>query len=179
MDTPDDVVATKVSSPPASSAPGLSTKTMPPESSSSRSPLNELLDFALNFLSNSSNEQLLGVFGLLALVTYLILGRVGLLLIGAAVGVILHAHWEGPGHAHGVDGSQTTKKRRELALEVSKRLLDWNQRVLPLTESDGDGALVVTPEQLSTADLEYATFRPETAAALRSLTDAVVQDYVK
>ncbi|KAJ5802251.1 uncharacterized protein N7503_004701 [Penicillium pulvis] len=138
------------------------------------------LDSALEFLSTSSNERLLGVLGLLVIGTYIILGRLGLLLIGAALGAILHASWEGPAHSNNNDILSAPKKRRELALEVSKRLLDWPLRTISATRDEGtDGNIVAPPEDLSTSDLEYGTFRPATAAALRVLTDAVVKDYVK
>lgn len=137
----------------------------------------ELVNFALNFLSTSSNETLLGVFALLTLVTYVVLGRIGLVLIGVVLGVILHASWEGPGPDS--EGSRTPKKRRELALEVSSRLLDWPKRdSASLTQGDNDGSMSA-PEDLSSADLDYATFQPATASALKTLTDAVIRDYVQ
>ncbi|KAJ5988290.1 hypothetical protein N7481_003500 [Penicillium waksmanii] len=142
----------------------------------------ELMDHVLDFLSTSSNETLLGVFALLMLGTYIILGRVGLLLIGVSLGVVLHASWEGTSHRGG-NGETSSRKRKELALEVSHRLLDWPQRLASATvtaDSKPDsGALATSPENLSDEDLEYLTFRPATAAALRLLTDTVIKDYVK
>lgn len=141
--------------------------------------LQEAMDFTLNFLSTSSNEKLVGVFVLLTIVTYIVLGRVGLLLIGIALGVILHASWEGA-HGQGEEGLQLSKKRKELALEVSMRLLDWPKRVVSAEiDTQDNGNPVAAPEDLSATDLDYTTFRPATAAALRLLTDAVVKDYVK
>lgn len=139
----------------------------------------ELMDHALNFLATASNETLLGVFALLAFVTYIVLGRLGLVLIGIGLGVVLHASWEGT-HARSSEDSAAPQKRKELALEVSKRLLDWHRpatydQVVP----HDDSGTLTTPEDLSLADLEFTTFRPATAAALRSFTDAVVRDYVK
>ena len=153
----------------------------PPKQPGSDAPLpKDLLDASLNFLANSSNEALLGVFGLLAAMTYVILGRLGLLLIGIASGVILHASWEGPSHEKEGEEVRVSKKRRELALEVSKRLLDWSSRPVPAEAgNENEGNALVASEDLSAVDLEYATFRPATAAALRSLTDSVIQDYVK
>lgn len=139
----------------------------------------EVTDFALNFLSASSNERLLGVFALLTLMTYIILGRIGLLLIGVVLGILLHASWEGT-HEHGDEGSWKLKKRKELSLEVSRRLLDWPKPVASVGSSiANDTVSVAAPEDLSAKDLDYATFQPASAAALRLLTDAVVQDYVK
>ena len=141
--------------------------------------LQEAMDFTLNFLSASSNEKLVGVFALLTIVTYIVLGRVGLLLIGIVLGVILHASWEGA-HGQGEEGLQLSKKRKELALEVSMRLLDWPKRVVSAEiDTQDNGNPVAAPEDLSATDLDYTTFRPATAAALRLLTDAVVKDYVK
>lgn len=140
----------------------------------------ELMDRALDFLATASNETLLGVFALLAFVTYIVLGRVGLVLIGIGLGVVLHASWEGSTQTRSSEGSSTPKKRRELALEVSQRLLDWPKRaVSDQIATQNDSGTIAAPEDLSTADLEFTTFRPATAAALRSFTDAVVKDYVK
>lgn len=137
------------------------------------------MDRVLDFLSTSSNETLIGVFALLMLATYIILGRIGLLLIGVGVGVVLHASWEGTSH-DGASEQGSIKKRKELALEVSHRLLDWPSRsALVTTDSKQDSVLIASPEDLSNADLDYATFRPATATALRLLTDTVIKDYVK
>ncbi|KAJ5964640.1 PX-associated sorting nexin 13 [Penicillium vulpinum] len=141
----------------------------------------ELINAALKFLSTSTNETLLAVFALLALVTYIVLGRIGLLLIGVVVGVVLHASWEGSNneHADGALHAQKPNRRRELALEVSNRLLDWPKRANASgTQREGDGSICM-PEDMSSAELEYATFQPATAVALRTLTDAVIKDYVK
>jgi hypothetical protein len=137
----------------------------------------ELVNFALNFISTSSNETLLGVFALLILVTYVVLGRIGLVLIGVVLGVVLHASWDGPGPVS--EGLRAPNRRRELALEVSSRLLDWPKRDgASLTQGDNDGSMSA-PEDLSPADLDYATFQPATASALKTLTDAVIRDYVQ
>ncbi|KAJ5170658.1 PX-associated sorting nexin 13 [Penicillium coprophilum] len=108
----------------------------------------EFINTTLNFLSASTNETLLGVLALLVFVTYIILGRIGLLLIGVAVGVVLHASWEG-------------------------------SDIEPADGGGGDDGSTSTLEDLSSTDLEYATFQPATAVALRTLTDAVIKDYVK
>jgi len=176
----DDVPASKPTAPELTASPEHIQDTTSPERPFHTGLLKECLDSALEFLSTSSNERLLGVLGLLVIGTYIILGRLGLLLIGAALGAILHASWEGPAHFNNNDILSMPKKRRELALEVSKRLLDWPLRTISATSDEGtDGNIVAPPEDLSTSDLEYGTFRPETAAALRALTDAVVKDYVK
>jgi hypothetical protein len=184
MDSSSDDAVDPIKSKAAPSGPNAPSDRMRNDSTtetpiSTKGLVQEVMDMVLNFLSTSSNEKLASVFALLTIVTYIVLGRVGLLLIGVALGVILHASWEGaPGH--GGEGLQSPKKRRELALEVSKRLLDWPKRV-GSTELDTheNGNPVITPEDLSVADLDFKVFRPATAAALRLLTDAVVKDYVK
>ncbi|EKV10692.1 hypothetical protein PDIG_55300 [Penicillium digitatum PHI26] len=140
----------------------------------------ELINATLNFLSASTNETLLGVFALLALVNYIILGRIGLLLIGVAVGVVLHASWEGSDdeHPHQTSHAQKFNRRRELALEVSNRLLDWPKRAGASGVQGEYDDFISTIEDISSADLEYATFQPATAVALRILTDAVINNHV-
>lgn len=140
----------------------------------------ELMDRALDFLATASNETLVAVFAFLAFMTYIVLGRLGLVLIGIGLGVVLHASWEGSTQARSSEDSSAPKKRRELALEVSKRLLDWPIRAADAQiASHNDSGTITEPEDLSNADLEFTTFQPATAAALRSFTDAVVKDYVK
>lgn len=131
-----------------------------------------LIDLALDFLSTSSNEALLCAFAFLIAATFIILGRVGLLLSGLVLGIILHASWEGVGNGSANDA----KRKRELALEVSRRLLDWPQ---PKSNEIGKEDDAKTTEETSETDLDYSTFKPATAAALRSLTDATIDNYVK
>ncbi|KAJ5326408.1 hypothetical protein MYU51_010153 [Penicillium brevicompactum] len=139
----------------------------------------EFVDYTLNFLATSNNETLLGVFALLILVTYIILGRIGLLLIGVAVGVVLHASWEGPSqHTGETSHANKVTRRKELALEVSSRLLDWPKRVTPSDTQTENGGLINAPQEMTPADLEYSTFQPATANALKTLTDAVIKDYI-
>lgn len=133
----------------------------------------DLLNYILRFLSTSSNEVLLGVFACSMVATYVLLGRLGLVLIGTVLGVIIHASWEGwsnehPGHETGIP----TARRREVTLHLANRLLDWPKRKTPEVL---DSKVAREP----TMDLDYSIFRPKTAAALKSLTDSIVRDYVK
>ncbi|KAJ5668814.1 PX-associated sorting nexin 13 [Penicillium macrosclerotiorum] len=135
----------------------------------------ELVDRILDFLATSSHETLLGVFVFLAILTYIILGRIGLVLIGIGLGVVLHASWEGPGHAAEEGGrlANTQEKKGAGAGE-------WPKHVSLVDQDAQDGSSpVAVPEDLSAVDLDFARFQPATAAALRSLTDAVIKDYVK
>jgi hypothetical protein len=85
-------------------------------------------DAVLNFLSTASNETLGACAVGLCATTYLVLGRVGLVLIGAAGGIVLRATWEASNHT-GAGGQGPTAdsswKRKELGIEVVKRTLDW------------------------------------------------------
>lgn len=145
---------------------GSRNETRPPQSK-------ELLDSALHFLSNASNEALFGVFACLMVATYIILGRLGLILIGTIAGVILHASWEGgSSESHGRETGLPNARRRDFSLRIANKVLDW-QTCKPSADPDTKSA------SDSTLDLDYTTFRPKTAAALKSLTDAVIKDYVK
>ena len=133
----------------------------------------DITNRALYFLSTASNESL-GVCGLaLAAITYLVLGRVGLVLIGAVGGILLHATWDGL--ALDVDSGTTqnglSRRRKETGIEVAKRLLDWRG------EREKDAQFEI--EDVGTLELDYSTFKPQTGAALTLLTDAIIRDYVK
>jgi hypothetical protein len=124
---------------------------------------------ALRFLSTASNEMLAGIGVGLSACTYLILGRVGLILIGAIGGVVLHATWEGQSALTGV----AEDARREKGMEIVKRLLDWREAEAQKdSEEDSDDSFVI-------AGRGFEGFRPETAAALSELVEATLRDYVK
>lgn len=128
-----------------------------------------ILNSVLHFLSTSSNEALLCVFAFSMVMVYLLLGRLGLILIGTVLGVILHASWEGMSNEA---TGKPNARRGESALHVANRLLDWPSRKSPETFD-------TKISRESSIDLDYSTFRPKTAVALKSLTDAVIKDYVK
>lgn len=139
-----------------------------------------LVDAALDFLSTASNETLGAcLFGLLG-GTYLILGRVGLVLIGIAGGVVLHATWEShaQGDLHGPDQTREAR-RRELGVDVAHRLLSRRDRRGQDGKDDNDDDADLRVRLYSGQELDFSDFRPETAAALTELTDAVIRDYVK
>ncbi|KAF2201284.1 hypothetical protein GQ43DRAFT_394521 [Delitschia confertaspora ATCC 74209] len=135
-------------------------------------------DHALHFLANASNESLGACIVGLGAATYLVLGRIGLVLIGIVGGVVLHATWEGSLDGQGEDKAQKDeRRRRELAIEVAHRILDWRD------SKDGKNLKSADEETdlrlYSGQKLDYSEFRPETAVALTELTDAVIRDYVK
>ncbi|KAE8144357.1 PXA domain-containing protein [Aspergillus avenaceus] len=141
-------------------------------------PPKEYTAFILNFLSTCSNEALLGVLACLVGATYILLGRLGLILIGLASGIALHASWEGSGmqRTSALLGIRIPNTRRNSALDVSQRLLDWpkhTQRVVESNQYDLQETQIGNMEEV-----EYSSFRPQTALALRSLTDAAMRNYV-
>ena len=144
-------------------------------------------DRALHFLATASNETLGACLVGLGAGTYLVLGRVGLVLIGVVGGVVLHATWDGHAHhgpAGGTAGTSAEARRRELGVEVAYRVLDWRTRAQAKNQHDRDhdrdhDALGLSLKLYSGTTLDYSSFQPETAAALAELTDAVIRDYVK
>ncbi|KAG9244433.1 putative meiotically up-regulated gene protein [Calycina marina] len=119
---------------------------------------------ALRFLSTASVETIGGIAVGLAACTYFVLGRLGLVLIGAVGGIVLHATWE----TQQSESGTAEEIRREKALDIVKRLLDLESA----KARDVDA-------ELEPPGSSFEGFRPETAAALNDLVDAVVRDYVK
>ncbi|RHZ53163.1 hypothetical protein CDV55_101745 [Aspergillus turcosus] len=138
------------------------------------------VDYMLHFLSSSDNSTLAGVAASLAIVTYVLLGRIGLLLIGLVAGVALHASWETADT--GLNGDQTgiysIHRRKELSLNIANRLLELSSRKRSEPNSNNGGNIAKAAEQISELELDFSGFPPKTAAALRSLTNAVIKDYV-
>ena len=132
----------------------------------------DLTSRALEFLSTASNETL-GACGVaLCASTYFVLGRVGLVLIGAVGGVLIHATWEGASSATGVGVTGArSNKRKEAGVEIAKRLLDWKESRTPSTDLEA--------EEDAAKATDFSEFQPKTGAALTALTDAVIRDYVK
>lgn len=136
----------------------------------------------LGFLSEANNETIGACLAGLVAITYLVLGRVGLVLIGIVVGVALHATWEGnanqQGNAH--DRLQELRKsKNEQGFALLERVLDWREK--KTSESGLDGEVIPggsSPMVLST-DSNFSNFPPSTRAALNALTEAVIREYVK
>ena len=124
----------------------------------------DLTTRTLRFLGKASPETLGGIAVGLAACTYLILGRIGLVLMGALGGVVLHATWEGQSSA------TSEYLRREKGLDIVKRILDLRDNTL----RDEDGEV-----EDDSAKNGFEGFQPETAVALNDLVDAVIRDYVK
>ncbi|OCL12652.1 hypothetical protein AOQ84DRAFT_352423 [Glonium stellatum] len=139
-----------------------------------------LTDRALRFLATASNETLGACLVGLGATTYLVLGRVGLVLIGVVGGVVLHATWEGSANNNGGERARSQEvRRREIGLDVVHRVLDWRKNIAQSKDADQDGNSSMDVKLYSGKNLDYAEFRPETASALNEFTDAVIRDYVK
>ncbi|KAI6712038.1 hypothetical protein JHW43_005395 [Diplocarpon mali] len=117
----------------------------------------------LRFLSTASSETICGILVGLAACTYLVFGRLGLVLIGALGGIVLHANWEGRQPGSSEDA------QKEKSLEVIQRILDVRAAQRQNTEDDKDDEILRA---------SFEGFKPETAAALEQLVDAVIRDYV-
>lgn len=155
----------------------------PPPGATPPSPpvnLQALTDSALQFLSTATNETLGACMVGLGATTYLVLGRIGLVLIGVVGGIVLHAQWEGSLHGFADNDTRVAedRRRKEASLDILKRVMDVraqskDSQSLRRRDSDLDIQL------FSGKQLDYSTFQPETAGALTELTDAIVRDYVK
>jgi hypothetical protein len=138
-----------------------------------------LTDRTLHFLATASNETLGACLVGLSAGTYLVLGRVGLMLIGVMGGVVLHASWEGQARGDGEDKALGQgDRKRERGVDVVQRVLDWRDTRVQSEEIDKDNDDLHL-KLYSGKDLDYSEFRPKTAAALTELTDAVIRDYVR
>ena len=151
-----------------------------PESSGPPFDIKVLADRTLHFLATASNETLGACLAGLGAGTYLILGRVGLVLIGVVGGVVLHAAWE----EHNSDNKETGGKsaearRRELSADIAHRVLDWRNTRREENGDSKDDSSELSVQLYSGKQLDYSDFKPETAAALTELTDAIIRDYVK
>jgi hypothetical protein len=139
-----------------------------------------ITDQALQFLSTASNETIGACLVGLGATTYLVLGRVGLVLMGVVGGVVLHATWEGNlGHsgAAEVRAAEETR-RREIGLDVIKRALTW-QASKKNSQNEEDEMSSERIEFIANKNLDYSAYPPETATAMTELTDAIIRDYVK
>jgi hypothetical protein len=120
------------------------------------------------FLATATPGTLGGVAVGLAGITYLLLGSIGLLLIGAFGGIVAFIQWEGrnPDVARAVRG--------ERGVDLLERLLAETRAQKSTEVQDVD-----QEEQERALARGFDDFRPETRAALEELVDAVIRDYVK
>ncbi|KAL8795044.1 MAG: hypothetical protein Q9195_002492 [Heterodermia aff. obscurata] len=156
--------------------------THPDNGSSFTDSVQKYTNILLDFISNASNESLGACVVGLGASTYFVLGRIGLVLIGIVGGIVLHATWEYNGQHHGEEDDEAKalelKRRREVGLDVVRRLLDWRESRSRNDEVE-QKRLQTTALSSSKPQLDYSNFAPATSAALEALTDAVIRDYIK
>ncbi|PHH90779.1 hypothetical protein CDD83_2670 [Cordyceps sp. RAO-2017] len=142
----------------------------PPTPSPSAAPP-DLTAKGLHFISTATPGTLAGIAVAFSGVTYAILGRIGLLVIGAVGGVIAFASLEAkhPDIARAVRGEKGPEILDRVWLDLQKD-----------RPRDGDAAGAPQDSQDDAAALKaFDDFRPETREALGGLVDAVIRDYVK
>jgi hypothetical protein len=144
------------------------------DSTGQTSILQVFTDRALHFLAHASNEALGACLAGLGASTYFVFGRVGLVIIGVAGGVVLHATWEG---IRSDDRDESIKRlerqrKKETGLELARRLLDMRVSAETAEDEREEAKLNATHQ------LDFSRFEPETAAALDTFTSAVIKDYV-
>ena len=174
------------SAPPLDNAAPLTPKIPPAHPSPQDDPqslkilLRSAADKTLDWLSHATNEQLGACLVGLGASTYLVFGRVGLVLIGVVGGVVLHATWEGA-NGDGLGSEAHLKeltRRREVGVDVAKRILNWrDRRSTSAAEAGSNTQSAEGGEQEMVVD--FSEFKPETADALKDFTDAVIRDYVQ
>ena len=201
------MAGTDVSTPPtppqaAAVAPPPPPPPPPPATATASPPLSDtLLARLLGFFAEASNGTLAGCFAGLLLVVVVLFGRIGFVLVGVVTGFVLHALWPDtlplPHRSSGLSRRKGARHWEESGCETARRILDWRtERASDIAaaaaatsattsaattgnESLKDGA----PDRVvdaATADksLDFSRLPPQTAAALASLTDAVIRDYV-
>ncbi|KAL2202804.1 hypothetical protein CC79DRAFT_1351149 [Sarocladium strictum] len=136
-----------------------------PKSDATPADSNALATRALEFLSTATPTTLSAVAVGFATVTYAVLGKLGLVLIGAFGGVVGFISWQArnPQIAKIVQG--------EKGLNVVERLLH------DLDEKNKDHKPDAEDDESTLKSFD--DFRPETKDALAGLVDATIRDYVK
>lgn len=119
------------------------------------------------FLSTATPEALAVVGVGLCIATYLILGQLGLILIGAFTGISLFISWEAR------QPQESRMSRKEAGYDVLDRLLETKSKASSDKTARDEDALSL---QLARS---FDDFQPETRNALNSLVDAVIRDYVE
>ncbi|KAI1081169.1 PXA domain-containing protein [Whalleya microplaca] len=120
----------------------------------------------LQFLSTATPGTLGAIAFALAAVTYFILGRIGLVLIGAFGGITLFATWE----------SRHPEVSRAVRGERGYDLID---RILE-TRAANSGIKTPQDDEKDAQVLAHSfdDFQPETREAMNAFVDAVIRDYV-
>ncbi|KJZ79543.1 hypothetical protein HIM_01012 [Hirsutella minnesotensis 3608] len=130
-------------------------------------PPEDLGSRALQFISTATPTTLAGIAVAVSGVTYAILGRLGLLVIGALGGVVAFASLEAknPEIARAVRGEKGTQVIDRVWLDLQRTGQEANGD----SDSSNDEAVFKA----------FDDFGPETREALGGFVDAVIRDYVK
>lgn len=129
-----------------------------------RKPEEDLIARGLKFISNAAPETLGSIGVGLAAATYVVLGKLGLILIGAFGGVVLFVSYE----ARHPEISQIVRSER--GTDVLRRLgLDKAPEPKQQNPEEEEERLINSFDDL----------KPETREALVGLVDAVIRDYIK
>ncbi|KAM0719072.1 hypothetical protein Q7P37_004977 [Cladosporium fusiforme] len=136
--------------------------------------LQALTDRTLHFLAHASNETLGACLVGLGASTYFVFGRVGLVFIGVAGGVVLHATWDGIRNDDRDESVERLEQQRkkETGLDLARRLLDLRLSAETAQDEREEAKLNANHQ------LDFSRFEPETAAALDTFANAVIKDYV-
>ncbi|KAI1402078.1 PXA domain-containing protein [Hypoxylon fuscum] len=146
----------------------LSIPTSPKKRDLSTSPKkqqDDLVTKVLQFLSTATPTTLGAVAVALSGTTYFILGRVGLVLIGAVAGIALFATWE----SYHPELSRAVRSER--GYDLLDRILETTHKSSFKSEQDDE-------KDAQALSLSFDRFQPETREALNALVDAVIRDYV-
>lgn len=142
-----------------------------PQSSNSQS----LVDQVSLFVAHADRTTLISISAGVVAVSYVLFGRLALLLVGAIGGVILYIWWEGQDNVTNGDNEGAAKrKRHELSLEVANRLTALYADNGSKQDDDED-----TLNRPGESSLDYSRMGPATEAALTALTNSVIADYVR
>ncbi|KAK8114208.1 5-oxoprolinase [Apiospora kogelbergensis] len=139
----------------------------PPLAPASAKNDDDVMTKIFTFLSTATPTTLGGVAAGLAAATYLVLGQVGLVVIGAFSGITLFVAWEAkhPEVSRAVRGEKGTdflNRLFETRSQLSKTRSDQND------ETDFQSLV-----------RSFDDFEPETREALNDLVEAVVRDYIE
>ncbi|KAK6842472.1 hypothetical protein PG987_003332 [Apiospora arundinis] len=139
----------------------------PPVAPASAKNDDDVMTKIFTFLSTATPTTLGGVAAGLAAATYLVLGQVGLVVIGAFSGITLFAAWEAkhPEVSRAVRGEKGT--------DFLDRLFETRSR-LNKTKSDQNDE-----SDFQSLVRSFDDFQPETREALNELVEAVVRDYIE
>lgn len=134
-----------------------------------------LIHAAISFLAGCSLHSRIAIATTSVAVFYLFFGRLLFLVIGVLGGVILHAWWEESNpHPDWDRDNEAKRKRRELGVEIAQRLL--GREGLSTAHSRTGDPSGSNPEN---SESDFSDLNPATAAALETMVDAVINDYVR